>query len=102
MPDDAAAILDELRARRRPSAVGNELITEGSVSDAFTREHRDRLRYCHDAGKWFVWDGAIWRRERTKLAYRWAHQKAKTLAANTDCVSAWNFDPLSRGIGVQN
>ncbi len=25
--------------------VDNELITEGAVSDAFTREHRDRLRY---------------------------------------------------------
>jgi putative DNA primase/helicase len=88
MPNDAATILDGLRARTRTSAAENELITEGTVSDAFTREHRDRLRYCHDTGKWFLWDGAIWRRERTKLAYRWAHQRAKALATDTDNAKA--------------
>ena len=67
---------------------GNDLITEGSVADAFTREHRDRLRYDHHSGKWFLWDGTRWRREETKLAYRWAHQKAKTLAADTDNAKA--------------
>ena len=42
----------------------------------------------HHAGKWFLWDGTRWRREETKLAYRWAHQKAKTLAAGTDNAKA--------------
>ena len=64
------------------------LITEGSVADAFARQHRDRLRYDHHVGKWFLWDGTRWRREETKLAYRWAHQKAKTLAADTDNAKA--------------
>ena len=82
MPNDAATIIEGLRARTPPRS--DDLISEGSVSDAFTREHRDRLRYCHDTGKWFLWDGAIWRPERTKLAYRWAHQKSKALAASTD------------------
>ena len=66
------------------SRADSDLITEGSVADAFTHEHRDRLRYDHHAGKWFLWDGGRWRREETKLAYRWAHQRAKILAAVAD------------------
>jgi putative DNA primase/helicase len=81
MPNDAATILDGLRAHTPAS---DDLISEGAVSDAFTHEHRDRLRYDHHAGKWFLWDGNRWKREETKLAYRWAHQKAKALAASTD------------------
>ena len=81
MPNDAATILDGLRARTPAS---DDLISEGAVADAFSREHHDRLRYDHHAGKWFLWDGTRWKREETKLAYRWAHQKAKALAASTD------------------
>ena len=65
-------------------AEAKELITEGSVADAFVHEHRRRLRYCHHTGAWFLWDGARWKREETKLAYRWAHQQARVLAAETE------------------
>ncbi len=50
----------------------------------------------HHAGKWFLWDGASWRREETKLAYRWAHQKAKTLAAGTDNATSPSSAPDRR------
>src|SRR6185312_10733999 len=59
------------------------LVTEGSVSDAFTAAHKATLRFDHTAGRWFVWDGIRWKREETRLAYRWAHAKARELAADT-------------------
>jgi putative DNA primase/helicase len=70
-----------------PTVGGNDadgdLITEGAVAVAFTVKHRGQLRYDHHAGRWFEWNATRWRREETKLAYRWAHQEAKTLAAGT-------------------
>ena len=60
------------------------LITEGNVADAFAQTYRLQLRYCHTTGSWFEWTGTHWRRERTKLAYRWAHDKAKQLAQQCD------------------
>jgi putative DNA primase/helicase len=66
---------------------GHTIVTEGVVADAFAVAHCDQLRYCHHTGKWFLWDGIRWKREETKLAYRWAHQRAKALAAvNTKAV----------------
>ena len=62
---------------------GDNLVTEGAVSDAFTREYPDQLRFCHHSGRWYLWNGSRWTREETKLAYRWAHQKAMALAAET-------------------
>jgi putative DNA primase/helicase len=73
---DAAALSDD------------GIITEGSVAAAFARAHGDALRFDHDSGSWLHWDGAIWRRERTELAYRWAHQRAKELAAKADNAKA--------------
>ena len=61
-----------------------DLITEGSVSDAFTAAHRDELRFDHTAGRWFLWDSTRWRREETRIAYRWAHEVARRLAADAD------------------
>jgi len=65
-------------------ADGNGLITEGAVADAFATAHVNQLRFDHTAGRWFLWDGTRWRREETKLAYRWAHARAKQLAADTE------------------
>jgi putative DNA primase/helicase len=54
-------------------------LTEDGIALAFTAHHHELLRYCHDAGSWFHWTGAIWRRERTKLAFSWARQVARQM-----------------------
>jgi P4 family phage/plasmid primase-like protien len=80
--DDTAS---HSKPRAKPKQeTDDDLITEGAVADAFTRAHRDRLRYCHDTGAWFHWNGVIWRHERTELAFLWAHQRAQALAADSD------------------
>jgi putative DNA primase/helicase len=59
-------------------------ITEDSVAAAFAREHGATLRFCHHAGKWYRWDGAIWRPEETRLAFDWARTLSRDLAASSE------------------
>jgi P4 family phage/plasmid primase-like protien len=70
------------RARKKQQT--DELITEDSVALAFAATHRHELRFDHDVGVWFQWDGSIWHRENTKLAYAWARGIARQLSAESD------------------
>lgn len=54
--------------------------TEDGVAQAFARQHRDDLRYCHHAQHWFVWTGSRWRREESKLAFSWARDLCRRIA----------------------
>ena len=62
----------------------NDLITEDSAAQRFAEIYANRLRYCHDAGSWFEWDGAIWRQNRTKLGFQWSRELARELVAQED------------------
>ncbi len=57
-----------------------ELITEDSVALTFLATHKDKLRFNHDAGAWFLWDGWVWHRQPTKLAYHWARERARLMS----------------------
>jgi putative DNA primase/helicase len=61
-----------------------ELVTEGGVAETFAKENCDRLRYDHDIGKWYIWVGTHWRRDKKKQAYHAAYKLASKLAASTD------------------
>lgn len=65
------------------SGSAGKLITEDSVAAAFVERHRDTLRFCHHAGKWYRWTGAIWQREETRLAFDWARLLARQHALST-------------------
>jgi putative DNA primase/helicase len=56
-------------------------VTEDSVAAAFVEHHQDSLRFCHHAGKWYRWTGAVWQREETRLAFDWARNLARQCAA---------------------
>lgn len=44
-------------------------LTEDALALAFTRRHRDDLRYVHEWGRWLRWDGKRWATERTLAVY---------------------------------
>jgi hypothetical protein len=50
-----------------PTAVGTHNIesTQDWLALSFIDHNQSRVRYCHDHGGWFVWDGSIWRRDGT-------------------------------------
>ncbi|MBB3899963.1 phage/plasmid primase, P4 family [Roseococcus suduntuyensis] len=54
-------------------------LTEDGVALAFTEKFHDALRYCHDTGAWYVWEGSHWRQNRDKIAFSWARQLVRKL-----------------------
>ena len=82
-----AKALDEgrslARQTKRDEGDGTGPVTEDSVAAAFVERHQDTLRFCHHAGKWYRWTGAVWQREETRLAFDWARNLARRCAASS-------------------
>jgi putative DNA primase/helicase len=79
MTDDTNNIV-ALAAFQDQQQTDPELITEDAVAVVFAEKHRDVLRFDHDIGKWFHWNGRVWICERTKLAFSWAREIARDMA----------------------
>ena len=76
---EPVADLAAKRAAKRGAA--SAIVTEDQAALRFAGLHQGRLRFCHDHGAWFEWDGAIWRRNSTGVAFHWARELARELAA---------------------
>ena len=77
---DNLAIFDPKRPRSVPASA--QIVTEDVAAQRFAELHEDSLRYCHDHGAWFKWDGAIWRKNITGIAFQWARELVRELAAS--------------------
>src|SRR3954454_4442698 len=42
-------------------------ISEHAVAVELTRRYARKLRFCHAAGKWFLWNGQFWQADTTGL-----------------------------------
>ena len=83
MPDDVLRRIEALGycgAEGGQPAFGDNSFTEDGVALAFTAQHIGDLRYCHHAQHWFVWTGAVWRREESRLAFDWARGVCREMA----------------------
>lgn len=58
-------------------------LDEDGVIRAFTARHESELLFDHHVGRWFRFDGNVWRREETKLAHHYARDLS-TKFARTD------------------
>ncbi|HHZ10135.1 MAG TPA: hypothetical protein GX405_15295 [Rhizobiales bacterium] len=58
-------------------------LDEDGVIRAFTARHDGELLFDHHVGRWFRFDGNVWRREETKLAHHYARDLC-TKFARTD------------------
>jgi putative DNA primase/helicase len=56
-------------------------VTEDSAALEFADRYQNELRFDHEIGKWFRWNGKYWECERTKLAFDWSRQLARKLAS---------------------
>jgi putative DNA primase/helicase len=64
----------------KPAAPKGEIVTEDSAALRFAELYRNELRYCHDTGAWFEWDGVVWKQDRTGRAFTWARELAREMA----------------------
>jgi putative DNA primase/helicase len=77
---NVVALAKPNKVKPKKSAAIENLVTEDAAALAFTELYRDMLRFDHDIGKWFVWTGTHWQRERTGLAFSWARELAREMA----------------------
>lgn len=75
-----SVLVDFVKQAREKRESIEDPVTEDAAALAFTERYRDRLRFDHDVGRWFVWTGTHWQCERTGLAFSWARELARELA----------------------
>ena len=73
-------------ARARKHANGPDL-TEDAAATIFVEKYYAELRFCHDTGAWLRWNGNIWQRETTALAFDWCRATCRTLSNGTKALS---------------
>jgi len=94
---------------------GSNTISEHEAAMRFAERHGEGLRYDHHRGRWYSWDGTIWRVNENGLAYdlmraicsgggllKASHVKgALTHASNLRCFAVtseiWDCDPWLLG-----
>jgi putative DNA primase/helicase len=54
--------------------IDNGAITQDGVARVFARRHAGRLRFCHDAGKWYEWTGTHWQVDKKTLAFQFVRE----------------------------
>ena len=63
-----------------PPTIGGHPLNEDGLALAFADGHKDRLRYDHDRGRWYRWDGVSWKQDTTRLAFAWSRATCRKLA----------------------
>ncbi|GEO18747.1 phage/plasmid primase, P4 family [Microvirga aerophila] len=92
---------DPSRRKRKVPPPRNDIITEDSAACQFAEIYTDRLRFCHDTGVWFEWDNAIWRPNRTGLAFQWARELARMLSSSEPDKVRYVVNKTSFATGVE-
>jgi putative DNA primase/helicase len=90
--------------RMRPTPLhrrSTDLITEDQAALEFSRRYSQQLRFDHDAGKWRQWTGSIWRANRTGVAFHWARELARELAAKAPDKIRYVSSKTSFAAGVE-
>jgi putative DNA primase/helicase len=47
-------------------------VSEDAIAEAFSTQYAESLKFDHDQGRWFEWDGTRWSRHQMRLAYHYA------------------------------
>lgn len=85
---------------RTPAPDGIEL-TEDGVARHFTRMHKDRLRFDHDAGSWYEWAGDYWRQDGTSRAFNYCREAARRASIDSTDKEMMTARKASFAAGVE-
>ncbi len=50
-------------------------------AELFSKQHRDKLKYCHSLGGWFIWSGKHWRADPDDQIMAYAEETADSLVS---------------------
>jgi putative DNA primase/helicase len=79
----------------------NDIVTEDSAAQRFVELHGQDLRFCHSAGCWYRWNGVYWSKDQTGIAFHWARELARKLAADQDARKRYITNKTSFAAGVE-
>lgn len=71
--------MTNFRAKPRP-------LTEVGAAERLADRHGDTLRYCHDWGRWLLWDGARWDTDKTNRVQSMAVQVVRSIPQEADAM----------------
>jgi putative DNA primase/helicase len=80
---------------------GNTPLTEDGAAQEFALRYGGELRFCHDRGSWFRWNGSICKPERTRLPFHYARELARDLAQTEDARGAISAARSAFASGVE-
>jgi putative DNA primase/helicase len=63
-----------------PAGIDPKDVSEDTVALAFTAQHRNDMRFCHSAGRWFQWDGVRWARDDAMRAFHFAREISRNMS----------------------
>ncbi|HUO59527.1 MAG TPA: phage/plasmid primase, P4 family [Candidatus Acidoferrales bacterium] len=64
--DEVATIAASIS--RYPAAASDDLLTQDALAEALIAREPN-LRYVHELGRWFIFDGAAWREDKTRMVF---------------------------------
>jgi putative DNA primase/helicase len=76
--DDTANGNGKPRRSRRPASEQFPL-TDTGLAERFAFQHAETARYCHQWGKWLVWDGKRWKPDDSGTVEQLAKQTARNI-----------------------
>ena len=80
------------------AAVAGSVVTEGQTARLFANRYTGRLLFNHDEGRWFLYDGAIWRKQRKSLVFEWVHKLAVSISVDAKNSKELQSSKLARGV----
>lgn len=57
-------------------------VSQDLAAREFAERYGGRMAFCHDHGKWFEYDGNIWRMCRTPVAFQYIRELSRQLSAS--------------------
>jgi putative DNA primase/helicase len=63
----------------RTAALYIENFTENEVAKSFAACYNKDLRYDHNIGQWFMWNGNTWQEDQTKIAFHYARRLSESI-----------------------
>src|SRR4051794_40620703 len=76
-------------------------LTEDSVAIQFTDCYKHLLRWCNHTGKWYAWDGTIWRKNEKGLAFHWARELVRDMSKKASTKTRFITSKTGFAAGVE-
>jgi len=54
--------------------IDNGSVTQDGVARVFAHRYGERLRFCHETGKWYEWTGTHWAKDKVAKAFQFVRE----------------------------